>query len=53
MIIIVVRCITEVKIKNKNYGYKKKLIESIKSMPDKKFNSLDSILEEIILIDKN
>jgi predicted transcriptional regulator len=31
---------------------KEKLIETIKSMPEEKFNSLDSVLEEIILMDK-
>jgi predicted transcriptional regulator len=31
---------------------KEKLIETIKQMPDEKFTNLDSVLEEIILIDK-
>ncbi len=31
---------------------KEKLIETIKQMPEEKFTSLDSVLEEIILIDK-
>ena len=31
---------------------KEKLIETIKNMPEEKFNNLDSVLEEIILMDK-
>ena len=31
---------------------KEKLIETIKQMPDEKFTNLDSVLEEIILMDK-
>ncbi|MCY7291261.1 MAG: hypothetical protein LH615_03675 [Ferruginibacter sp.] len=31
---------------------KEKLLETIKNMPEEKFNNLDSVLEEIILMDK-
>ena len=31
---------------------KEKLIESIKLMPEEKFNNIDEILEEIILLEK-
>lgn len=39
-------------IKNKKMITKEKLIERIKNIPEEKFDTLDSILEEIILIDK-
>jgi predicted transcriptional regulator len=31
---------------------KEKLLETIKNMPEEKFTNLDSVLEEIILMDK-
>jgi predicted transcriptional regulator len=31
---------------------KEKLLETIKNMPEEKFKDLDSVLEEIILLDK-
>ncbi|MFN0082753.1 MAG: hypothetical protein ACKVOM_09575 [Ferruginibacter sp.] len=31
---------------------KEKLLETIKNMPEEKFKNLDSVLEEIILMDK-
>jgi len=31
---------------------KEKLLETIKNMPEEKFNNLDTVLEEIILMDK-
>lgn len=31
---------------------KEKLLETIKNMPEEKFKDLDSVLEEIILMDK-
>jgi predicted transcriptional regulator len=31
---------------------KDKMIETLKSLPEEKFNSIDSLIEEIILLDK-
>jgi len=31
---------------------KEKLLETIKNMPEEKFKNLDTVLEEIILVDK-
>ena len=31
---------------------KEKLLDSIKSMPEEKFNNIDEIIEEIILLEK-
>ena len=31
---------------------KEKLLETIQNMPEEKFNNLDTVLEEIILMDK-